>query len=155
MINQLLIWSHIHQLGSQGSLLLSARLSRYRERVVSICILGFYKLSRHLYLCLVGLRRTLSLLNGRHFRDRKVILHPFRKTLHPLSFWLLSLLSWRVAFLDYADTLPSKVRSSRVILIILLLILNRDPILMIPDGCVVIMVSCSTFEVDVLRVVVT
>lgn len=112
MINKLLIWSHIHKLGSQGSLLLTARLSRYRERVVSIGILGFNELSRHLYLCLVGLRGTLSLLNGRHFRDRKAILHPFRYTLHSLSFWLLSLLSWRVAFLNHADTLPSKVRSS-------------------------------------------
>lgn len=42
-----------------------------------------------------------------------------------------------------------------MVLIEFLLILNRDPILMIPDGCVVIMVSSSTFEVDVLRMVVT
>jgi hypothetical protein len=154
VIDKLLIWSYIHQLGSQGSLLLTARLSRYRERVVSISILSFYELSRNLYLCMVGLRRPLSLLNARHFRDRKALLHPFRNTLHPLSFWLLSLLSWRVAFFNHADTLPSKVRSSRVVLIEFLLILNRDPILMIPDGCVVIVVSSSTFKVDVLRVVI-
>ena len=45
MINKLLIRSHIRQLGSQGSLLLSTRLSRYRERVVSISILSFNELS--------------------------------------------------------------------------------------------------------------
>ena len=154
MVNKLLIRSHIRQLGSQGSLLLSTRLSRYRERVVSISILSFYELSWHLYLCLVGLRR-LSLLNGCQFRGRKVILHPFRNSLRPLSFRLLSLLSWWIAFLNHTDPLASKVRSSRVIFIEFLLILDWDPILMIPNGCVVIIVSPSTFEFDVLRVVVT
>lgn len=155
MVNKLLIRSHIRQLGSQGSLLLSSRLSCYRERVVSISILSFYELSWHLYLCLVGLRCHLSLLNGRQFRGRKVILHPFRKSLRPLRFRLLSLLSWGVTFLNYTDTLASKVRSSRVVLIEFLLILNWDSILMIPYWCVVIMVSPSTFEFDILRVVVT
>ena len=155
MINKLLIRSHIRQLGSQGSLLLSTRLSCYREWVVSISILSFNELSWNLYLCLVGLRCHLSLLNGRQFRGRKVILHPFRNSLRPLSFRLLSLLSWGIAFLNHTDPLASKVRSSRVILIEFLLILDWDPILIIPNGCVIIMVSPSPFEFDILRVVVT
>lgn len=146
------IWSHIRRFRGQGSLLLSARLSSYREWVVSISILGFDQLSWHLYLCLVGLRCPLSLLNCQQFRGGEVLLLPFRNSLHPLSFRLLFLLVWRVAFPNYADTLPSEVRSSWVVLIQFLLILNRDSIMVISDGRVIILVSSSTFEVDVLRV---
>ena len=118
-IDMLLVWCHIRKLVGQWNFLLSTRLSRYREWVVSISILNFYKLSRHLYLCLVGLCCRFSLLNGwRHLRWGQVSFHPFGNTLHAsLSFWLLSLLSWGFAFLNYADTLPSKVRSHRLTLI--------------------------------------
>ena len=153
MIYMLPIWSHIRQLGSQGILLLSARLSRYRKRVVSISILGFDELSWNFYLCLVGLRCPLSLLNCQQFWGGEVLLLPLRNSLHPLSFRLLFLLMMRVTFPNDADTLPSEVRSSWVVLIQFLLILNRDLILVISTGCVVILVCSSTFEVDVLRVV--
>ena len=82
------------------------------------------------------------------------MLLPFRNSLNPLSFRLLFLLVGRVALPNHADTLPSEVRSPGVVLIQFLLILNRDSILVISDGCVVILVSSSTFEVDVLRVVI-